>query len=320
MSIDRSLEVKASMIRSVLFFGTRCSFADRVLGRLVSNGTKIAARIVPGHPGTLRSFELVTEPPNTASRSNLPMARNQNTDQATIPYPDVPTVIIHNHRAPDLEAQLRAFDADLAVVCCYTRRIPTELVAATRLGGINLHPSLLPRYRGPDPLFWIYKHGERQTGVTIHRVDSGLDTGPILAQQSINIPVGKPGNQLWNLSADRGAEMLVSLLSNDDVLESSGREQSEVDATYFSWPDARALLVKPEQWEAWRLFHFARGVVPFGYAPIIDLGSSHARVTRALDYVDLSHGLRDDDDVADVVRCRDGIVRLELERNRVRFQ
>jgi methionyl-tRNA formyltransferase len=304
------------MIRSVLFFGTKCSFADLVFERLVSSGIKIVARVVPGHPGSQQAFQFITQQSITARRSSLPMASHLSTGLSEPFVSNTPTLIAHDHGAPELEQQLRAFDADIAVVCCYPRRLPMNLVKTAQCGGINLHPSLLPKYRGPEPLFWLYRHGERCTGVTIHRVDSGLDTGPILAQESIDVPIGMPGNELWMTSAEQSARLLIDLLSSDDALrETAGRSQGRDNGTYFSWPRERDLTLKPEEWEAWRLFHFARGVIPIGYSPRIDLGDSCAIITAAHSYFDESYG---EEPVDSGIRCRDGVVDLELKRDQDR--
>src|SRR4051812_15941473 len=86
-----------------------------------------------------------------------------------------------------LVPMLRELELDLIFVTGFPWRLPTELLALPRLGAINTHPTVLPRYRGPNPLFWMMMNGETEAGMTIHRMDGDFDTGPILAQATMPI-------------------------------------------------------------------------------------------------------------------------------------
>jgi methionyl-tRNA formyltransferase len=81
-----------------------------------------------------------------------------------------------------LEPLLRAMRPDLVLTWAFPWKIPQAALDVARLGSVNCHPALLPRHRGPIPLAWAFRDGDRQYGVTWHRMDAELDTGPILAQ------------------------------------------------------------------------------------------------------------------------------------------
>jgi methionyl-tRNA formyltransferase len=83
---------------------------------------------------------------------------------------------------------LRAYAPDLLLCTGFPWRIPPDALAVPRLGAVNGHPSLLPRYRGPIPVAWAIRNGETEIGYTYHRMDAELDTGPVLAQE--RIPIG----------------------------------------------------------------------------------------------------------------------------------
>lgn len=89
-----------------------------------------------------------------------------------------------------LEALLRRDGADLLFVHACHHRLAPEVFEAPRFGTVNLHPSLLPRHRGPDPTAWVLAAGDGETGLTAHYMDEGLDTGPIIAQQKIPVEPG----------------------------------------------------------------------------------------------------------------------------------
>jgi methionyl-tRNA formyltransferase len=82
---------------------------------------------------------------------------------------------------------LRALEPDLALCAGFPWKLPVEALEVPRLGVINFHPSLLPRYRGPIPVGWAIRNGDREIGVTFHRMAAELDTGPILAQGRLTL-------------------------------------------------------------------------------------------------------------------------------------
>src|SRR5215210_2874463 len=95
-------------------------------------------------------------------------------------------VIVSNH--PERwAAMLAPFRPDLIVSGGMPWRIPADVIALSRLGGINMHPALLPRYRGPAAIEWALRNGDAEMGFTIHRLASDFDTGPILAQARIPV-------------------------------------------------------------------------------------------------------------------------------------
>lgn len=93
--------------------------------------------------------------------------------------------------------KLRALEVDLVVSWFWTTRLPMDLVEIAPLGGIGVHPSLLPRHRGPDPYFWAIYQGDEVTGVTAHRIAADYDTGDILGQRTLRL---EPTWNAWNLA------------------------------------------------------------------------------------------------------------------------
>jgi methionyl-tRNA formyltransferase len=117
------------------------------------------------------------------------------------------------HQPPSLKdgaafAAFAALDLDLCVVAAYGRILPARWLGAPRLGCINVHASLLPRYRGAAPVEWAIARGETVTGVTLMQMDAGMDTGGILMQRSLPIDPGDTGGTLEDKLARLGAELL----------------------------------------------------------------------------------------------------------------
>jgi methionyl-tRNA formyltransferase len=101
----------------------------------------------------------------------------------------VPVLTPTNLRTPEALAEFRALDADLAVVAAYGLILPSAILAAPRLGCINLHASLLPRWRGAAPIQRALLAGDAETGITVIQIEPALDSGPILAVE--RIPIGR---------------------------------------------------------------------------------------------------------------------------------
>jgi methionyl-tRNA formyltransferase len=118
---------------------------------------------------------------------------------------------------------------DVAVVVAYGRILPPSFLRAPRLGCVNVHFSLLPKYRGAAPVNWAIARGERETGVTTMLMDEGLDTGPILLQRTTVIEEGETAPQLLERLSHVGAELLGETLARFEEIEP--RPQRDEDAT-----------------------------------------------------------------------------------------
>ncbi len=112
---------------------------------------------------------------------------------------------------PGLAAQLEAYQPDLFVVVAFSI-LPSHLLAIPRCGAINLHPSLLPAYRGAAPIIWAVINGEQETGITTFRLDRRVDTGDLLLQQRIAIGPEETAGELETRLRELGADLLVQTL------------------------------------------------------------------------------------------------------------
>jgi methionyl-tRNA formyltransferase len=120
--------------------------------------------------------------------------------------------------------ELRRLAADLFVVCDYGQILSSETLSLARLGGINLHASLLPKYRGAAPINWAIYHGETETGVTVIHMTPKLDAGPCLVQRSTPIGSSETAEQLEPRLAEMGAPAVLEAM---DML-AGGREASGI--------------------------------------------------------------------------------------------
>lgn len=115
-------------------------------------------------------------------------------------------------RTPELARDLGDLFADVAVVAAYGRILPRGLLDAPRLGCVNVHASLLPRWRGAAPVAWAMKNGDRETGVCLMKMDEGLDTGPVLATVRTAIADDDTAGGVLDRLSLLGAELLTRSL------------------------------------------------------------------------------------------------------------
>jgi len=132
--------------------------------------------------------------------------------------------------------QVRQLGVALIVVAAFARILKKTLIGVPRLGCINVHSSLLPRYRGPEPFYWVLVNRETRTGVTVHYVDEGIDSGDIILQRDLEI---LPNDTVTTL-VDRCAGLAGELLCRAIPLLLTGKApripQDPKLASYYSFP------------------------------------------------------------------------------------
>ncbi len=132
-------------------------------------------------------------------------------------------------RDPEWPERLRALGADVGVVVAFGQILPRAVLDAPARGSINVHGSLLPRYRGAAPIQWAIIRGETVTGVTTFQMNEGMDTGPLLLSASTAIGPDETAGELAARLATLGAALLVDTLDRLDAL--APRPQRDADAT-----------------------------------------------------------------------------------------
>lgn len=116
-------------------------------------------------------------------------------------------------REPDAADKIRTYDGDIAIVVAYGLILPKPILKAFRLGCLNLHASLLPRWRGAAPINRAVMAGDPETGVTVMRMDEGLDTGPIAKEKPVPIEPNTTAGELHDTLAQVGARLMLSAVN-----------------------------------------------------------------------------------------------------------
>jgi methionyl-tRNA formyltransferase len=238
----------------LLFFGnerlaTGVSTTAPTLKALIDEGYEIAAVVVAQNEARPSRKERRLEVAEVAEEHNIPLI-------SPIPL----------HEAKD---KLAKFGAEAAILVAYGRIIPQEVIDIFPKGIVNIHPSLLPLHRGPTPIESVILHGEKETGVSLMKLVTQMDAGPVFAQETVLLR----GNETKQMLADQllniGKDMLLQYLPDilDDTLKPSEqdntratkdglitKEDSELDfekpaieldrqvRAYAGWPRSRALI------------------------------------------------------------------------------
>jgi len=230
----------------VIFMGTP-DFAVPVLRKLVEGGHEVRAVFTqPDRP--VGRKQTITPPPV----KRFAQERGLNLLQ--------PEKIKTAEARERFEPLLSAVEA--GVVAAYGRILPAWMLEAPRYGFINVHSSLLPKYRGAAPINWAIAHGERETGISIMQMDAGLDTGPVLLQRATPVGDQETAPQLTARLAELGAGLLAEALVKLARGELVATPQNDAEASY-------APMLKREDGQvdwgltAREIYNRRRGFTPF---------------------------------------------------------
>lgn len=134
----------------------------------------------------------------------------------------------------EAQNQLRSLGADLFVVVAYGKIIPSQILSIPPMGVINVHPSLLPKYRGPSPIQFAILNSDKTTGISIMLLDEGMDTGPVIAQKTIELDLSETSTSLEEKICKIGPEFLVETIKCFSKNECKAVAQDEKEATVTS--------------------------------------------------------------------------------------
>jgi methionyl-tRNA formyltransferase len=302
----------------VLFFGMEGRFSRAPLAALLAAELEVCAAVVPRPTGVAGdSAPLHMLPPPRRRPRALPLVavRSEPTIVGLAWAHGVPVLEVGRLAHPETLTALHDLRPDVLCVACFPRLLPRELLDLARHGGFNVHPSLLPAYRGPAPLFWVF-HGQTfhspsacasapvqatgadarpgaslwlpneglgNAGVTVHLLDDHADTGDIVAQAPIGLPDGITYSTAERICSQEGARLLVEALEAMAAGRSMRRPQPQVDLPTAPAPTDADFLITPD-WSARRAFNFVRGVGEWGRPMTFSIGAEPFIVPEAVSY------------------------------------
>ena len=207
----------------------------------LSEGRKSPASIIT-QLGLRRVVIKVLELVGSGLRRRLGKLLGPTAIRARSPYDlavigDLPHSTISDLNHPETIAFVRGLNVDVVLVCVCKNILRRELLSLPNLKWVNVHPSLLPQYRGPTPTFWMLYHGERQTGVTFHLMTPKIDDGEILAQLSMPLDCSKSEAQIETEVFKLAATVVEDVLENlDSGLVEVPSPTEHHPSSYYSFP------------------------------------------------------------------------------------
>jgi methionyl-tRNA formyltransferase len=210
---------------------------------------------------------------------------------------------------------LRDHAIDAFVCVGFDRLFAPELIASAPHGALNAHPSRLPQWRGPSPIFWALRHGIRHLGLSIHAIDTHEDHGEIYSQEDFIIPRRATGDDIYRLAGKQAGYMLAQALRLLATQELQGKPQDHALKSRARRPRAEDAMIEPHLWKCEHLVNFATGA-PFFITPWMRLGNEtffikrglHAEPMRRMpgEFVEMPPYIS--------VQCQDGVAHLELTK------
>jgi methionyl-tRNA formyltransferase len=231
----------------------------------------------------------------------------------------VPLIDAVSGRDPNLASRLKELAPDVICVSAFPWLLGGEILQTARWGALNVHPSLLPRHRGPNPLFWLYYHSDRLTGVTVHRMNEFADAGEVLAQYAFDLPRGFTIDRLYAKNATLGANLLVQVLGEIETGTAQPVEQDKNSSTYAPRVAQGQAMVDFSGWDVERVWHFLSGLCSRRREPLRDAGNREVRYISVLGYTpgdcDRPPGAVERAPFGWNLYCRGGSIQLADARN-----
>ena len=209
--------------------------------------------------------------------------------------------------------KIRSHQPDIIIVSCYSRLLPLSLISIANVGCFNIHPSMLPMYRGPVPLFWQYRNGVDDFGVTIHRMTNKFDDGNIVLQEKIKIEEGVNQSKAMGLLAALSGNLVIRMVDEFEKSKLIEKVQDNKHASYQTFPEENDYSVSLS-WSAKRIYNFVSAYKEKGRVFICEEDKNYNILdvysyqnTRYLD------GMNAEFKNSVILSCNPGYVRCKVE-------
>lgn len=228
----------------IVFMGTP-DFAVPSLERLVSDGHELCGVFTQPDKPKNRGMKLTPSPVKETALAH-----------------DIPVFQPDTLKTGEALEQLRELNPDLIAVAAYGKLLPQAVLDLPRLGCINVHSSLLPRYRGAAPIHWAILNGDKETGVTIQHMAAGLDTGDLILAQPTPIDPDETVEQLHDRLAQIGANLLSQAV---EQLEAGTAQRIPQDDNLSCYAPKLSRELSPVDWSrsAREIHNQVRGLIPW---------------------------------------------------------
>ena len=238
--------------KKLLLFGMDALLSRIVFESILDNTYDVTAIVLPSHSAI--TGKTLNQDLNLISADSI--------DSIALAY-HIPIYYVNGKNQQQYEEILNNTNPDIIIVACFPYKLPALICQHKDCNAFNIHPSCLPKYRGPVPLFWQFYYGEENTGITIHRLTEDLDQGDIVLQQVVPYSDGFSTTDATSLLATTAANMLKTLARQIDSKTLTDTQQNENEASYYSWPKQEDFIITTN-WNVARAYNFIKGTMQWG--------------------------------------------------------
>ena len=259
----------------VVFFGTHSVFSHSVMNMLVNRGVNIVAMVMPG----------IEPESELGSIGGIPIVQNanHNTIERLALERHIPAKYVQVDNLKQLHFELQKFQPDYLLVACFPFKLPPEVWQLPKVAALNIHPSMLPGYRGAHPVFWQLKNGEMKTGVTLHLLNDEIDAGDIVIQAEVPLRPGMRGRAIETRLGEFGAKLFLEALRLYQLNNVNIQPQSWIQASYMPEPKYEDFELSTK-WSARRAFMFMKGTEEWGRTYPVKAGNKMVHIKTAMAY------------------------------------
>ncbi len=221
-------------MKNIVYIGSQGVLSNIPLRVLLQSGVSVKAiallsetrHILESAPQSFTDIKVGDDESLSSSASQLEISEQY----------QIPVIELSDQLQQSVDV-LQSVPVDVILMSCFPKRLPAEIYQLPKFGCYNLHPSVLPAYRGPSPVHWQCAHKVSESGVTVHQVNAGFDEGDIAIQKKIKLRYCVNKVELAYKLALLGGEAFVTLLEAIDSNTLELIPQSEAEASYYGFPE-----------------------------------------------------------------------------------
>ena len=195
----------------------------------------------------------------------------------------IPVFYINDKKMQSYQEALMTTDPEMILVACFPYLLPETVHTVPEYGSYNIHPSLLPAYRGPVPLFWQFHDGIKETGISVHCIENQFDRGDIILQSNITLPDGASTEDAIQLMVDSIKFLLPEVVKNIFKKNILPVKQDETKSGYFSWPKPEDFYLDTS-WDVQRVYNFIKGTSHWNQLYHVTINNKDYMIKDAVSY------------------------------------
>jgi len=260
----------------IVFLGSLGVMSYATLRALLKRKVPIVSVVIPG-----------IKPEDTLSNrlADIPVIQTPKHNTIELLALEYNIPITYVNRLDDLESysQISKYNPHFILVSCFPYILPQKIWQLASVASLNVHPSLLPKYRGPNPIFWQLKNGETHTGVTLHMINDLVDGGDIILQHDITFKNGIRDRSIHAMIGEQAAKMFIESLRLYRQNAVEPKPQDPAGASYMGVPSEEDFVL-PLRWSAQHAFNFMRGTEDWKMPYTVHSGGKNIRLDSAIAY------------------------------------